>query len=286
MIRAIALAIFVSLAAAAGAQAPADALRVEMVFWESIRGSKDPADYRAYLEQYPNGRFAPLARNRLAALGHPVPPPAAPAAAAAPAVAAAKPAPKPNAPAASPGPLAAGNAWTYRVLDRKGAQRGLQQVTLAAATEDSLIEETLADGANARAEHRKGYYLSPAGNVTLFSPYLVAFGAPPAAGPLGEIEVLDMRTCNAGWTCSVSGRVVGRDRVQVPAGTFEATKIEIVQSWRAPPISYSPGEGVTRTLTVWYAPEVKRAIKFSGRGGPSRSVDTEFDIELVSYRLN
>jgi hypothetical protein len=31
-----------------------------------VRNSKDPADLRAYLEQYPNGKFAPLARNRLA----------------------------------------------------------------------------------------------------------------------------------------------------------------------------------------------------------------------------
>src|SRR5258708_2885948 len=35
-----------------------------MVFWESIAKSSDPADYRAYLETYPNGRFAALARVR------------------------------------------------------------------------------------------------------------------------------------------------------------------------------------------------------------------------------
>ena len=47
---------------------PSDA-GVETMFWESIRQSTNPADFRAYLEQYPQGRFAPLARNRLAALG-------------------------------------------------------------------------------------------------------------------------------------------------------------------------------------------------------------------------
>lgn len=286
MMRALCLAVVLLVPVAAVAQSSTDPLRVEMVFWESIRGSTDPADFRAYLEQYPNGRFAALARNRLAALGQPVPPPAAPASAppvAAPA--ATKPAPKVAAPVAT-GPLAPGNAWTYRVLGRQAAPRGMQQVTLAAASEESLIEEILAEGANARAEHRKGFYLTAVGNVTVFSPYLVAFGTPPPPGPLGDIEVLDMRTCNAGWTCSVRGRVVGRDRVQVPAGVFDATKVEIVQTWLAPPISYSPGENVSRTITVWYAPEVKRAVKFSGRGGPSRAVDTEFDLELVSYRLN
>ena len=41
----------------------------ETVFWQSISNSADPADFQAYLEEYPNGAFARLARNRVAALG-------------------------------------------------------------------------------------------------------------------------------------------------------------------------------------------------------------------------
>jgi hypothetical protein len=55
-------------AAAATPVAPgADA--IELAFWDSVRQSTSPADYRAYLEAFPNGRFAPLARARLAAAG-------------------------------------------------------------------------------------------------------------------------------------------------------------------------------------------------------------------------
>ncbi len=42
--------------------------RIELAFWESITESDDPADFNAYLERYPEGAFAPLARNRLSAL--------------------------------------------------------------------------------------------------------------------------------------------------------------------------------------------------------------------------
>ena len=42
--------------------------RYELVFWESIKDSKQAADYEAYLEVFPNGRFAPLARARAAYL--------------------------------------------------------------------------------------------------------------------------------------------------------------------------------------------------------------------------
>lgn len=37
----------------------------EMAFWESVKDSSKPEEYRAYLAQYPNGTFASLARNRI-----------------------------------------------------------------------------------------------------------------------------------------------------------------------------------------------------------------------------
>ena len=39
----------------------------EVVFWESIKNSTNPADFQAYLAQFPNGTFAELARLRVAA---------------------------------------------------------------------------------------------------------------------------------------------------------------------------------------------------------------------------
>ena len=44
------------------------ALTQETLFWESIRDSGEPADFKAYLVQWPNGTYAPLARNRLEGL--------------------------------------------------------------------------------------------------------------------------------------------------------------------------------------------------------------------------
>ena len=44
---------------------PAAEPAVEIVFWESIKESVRPADYEAYLEQYPEGSFAALAHTRL-----------------------------------------------------------------------------------------------------------------------------------------------------------------------------------------------------------------------------
>ncbi len=46
--------------------------------WQSIAGSRNAADFQAYLEAFPNGVFAPLARSRVAALSAPVTPPPMP----------------------------------------------------------------------------------------------------------------------------------------------------------------------------------------------------------------
>jgi uncharacterized caspase-like protein len=40
----------------------------EMAFWQAIQTSENPADYEAYLKQYPSGAFVTLAQNRIAAL--------------------------------------------------------------------------------------------------------------------------------------------------------------------------------------------------------------------------
>jgi outer membrane lipoprotein-sorting protein len=66
-----------ALAGAGAAGAPADPSALEVSFWESVKDSKDPGDFRAYLEKYPEGSFAALARRRSA---EPAPTAAGPAA--------------------------------------------------------------------------------------------------------------------------------------------------------------------------------------------------------------
>ena len=48
--------------------AAADSGGLEVVFWQSIQNSTNPAEFEAYLRRFPNGVFSELARVRLAAL--------------------------------------------------------------------------------------------------------------------------------------------------------------------------------------------------------------------------
>ena len=46
----------------------ADESALELSFWETIKNSTDAEDFKAYLERYPNGNFATLAKRRIAVL--------------------------------------------------------------------------------------------------------------------------------------------------------------------------------------------------------------------------
>ena len=46
---------------------------VELAFWQSVEASDDPKEYRAYLEQFPEGAFVALAEARLAGSSSPSP---------------------------------------------------------------------------------------------------------------------------------------------------------------------------------------------------------------------
>ena len=53
---------------------PAGRAGLETAFWQTIQNSDRPADFEAYLTQFPDGTFAALARIRLAALNRPATP--------------------------------------------------------------------------------------------------------------------------------------------------------------------------------------------------------------------
>jgi adenylate cyclase len=45
-----------------------DQQAVELAFWETVKDARLASDYEAYLERYPEGNFAVLARSRLDAI--------------------------------------------------------------------------------------------------------------------------------------------------------------------------------------------------------------------------
>ncbi len=136
----------------AGAPAPAAAPDREGMFWDSMRGSSNPADFEAYLQTYPSGAFAALARSRIAALRAPSPAGPAPAsttpAATAPASttpASTTPAPTRTAAATTPAPRSPprghGLARTIRVVNASGG--GIDKLLFDPSSQDGSSPDRL-----------------------------------------------------------------------------------------------------------------------------------------------
>ena len=262
----------------------------EIAFWETVRDSRNAAELQAYIDTYPNGKFVVLARARLAALGQK--PAAQPAPAqrpqAAPPVAAATPLP--------PGEmrmLRPGDSWTYRFTPfrRFGSPMKREQpftmtVTLVSAAVSRIVDQvSLESGPPATTAHEVSRELLAQG-ASIFSPYLHIQEKLPASGRLGRITIND---CVGNYVCEAKARVAGQETVTVPAGRFNATKVIIDQEWRAAAVSglATPQFNGGRTLTVWYVPEIGRAVKYSSRltVGDVPPIDPNFDLDLVSFQL-
>ncbi|HUQ26826.1 MAG TPA: hypothetical protein VM140_14265 [Burkholderiales bacterium] len=269
------IAVLCLLAAAGTPAFGADA--AEISFWESVRDSRNALELQAYLDRYPAGDFAVLAKARLAALGS----------AAAPRT---PPSPSPAAKVAAWEMPKTGDTWTYRLREPKrieGPASRTLVVTIASATGAEVIDQAAIDGAAPPlvSTHAKGGQLLGQG-VAVFSPYFPLFGALPAVGSVGRVQI-DDSACSSRHLCEAKGRIVGKETVRVPAGTFVASKIVIEQSWRATFAGSGGGAG-GRTLTVWYAPEARRAVKYSSRTivGFNPPIEPDFELELVSYKVN
>jgi hypothetical protein len=287
----------------------------EIAFWNSIQNSTRGEEYRAYLRQYPNGRFVSLAQARVAAF--------TPTPAAAPAVTAPQPAPGPStvvppvassggasaqAGASAPAPATtgaapattaavpagavvasaavsslprAGDTWRYRIKDqfRLGdlfLTATVDEVTPAGVAEtwtttsDDKLRTTL-------VPLRPGFNTLPGWLLTPpeFSPYLQASGL---LGP-GQKIADQQRKLDKG-TVALRVSIDGEEDVVVPAGRFRTQRVTL----RAP--APRGARGVTAEHVVWYAPAVKRMVRYSvsTRVGNSQQEDTLF--ELMEYRLN
>jgi carboxyl-terminal processing protease len=130
----------VAAAAPAGAPDAQRDIEVETVFWQSIERDGSAAEYQAYLNRYPKGRFSKLARQKLAAAAAPAAPAPTPAPTPEPAGPAAPPTAAKTAPAAPP-PATADDSKTCPVnsgasaSDRAAACRRLIAAGIADATE-------------------------------------------------------------------------------------------------------------------------------------------------------
>ncbi len=241
----------------------------ELAFWNSIQASGRADEYRAYLRQYPKGRFAALAQTRVATFA------AAPPATGSTvnAVAAAGPLPRP------------GDSWRYRVQDQFRLGDLYLTAKVDAVTPDGVVEtwSTTSDAQlrTTTAPLEPGFHALPSWTLTPpeFSPYLLAAGGLPRGVKLPDqdwqVEQLKV---------ALKASVEGEEELTVAAGSFHTIKLVL----RGQVNARGAGRAgkVTSEHVVWYAPAVKRMVKYtvSTRVGDTLRDATTF--ELTEFKLN
>jgi hypothetical protein len=180
---------------------------------------------------------------------------------------------------------AVGDTWTYRFVDgfrRAEVERltyriegisaeGLkEQLTLS--TRPDFSSETVVNRAPGFPV-RSGIQFAPPD----LAPYLPAFYGLEEGLPLPTVR----RSIVSDADIDMRMRVVGKESVTVPAGSFDAVKIE------------AEGRGYTlfkqiqvhSIITIWYAPEVKRFVKYTALSFEGQ-LPTELNtFELMDYRV-
>ena len=272
-----------------------DSTTVELAFWDSVKDSGAPSEYRAYLQKYPDGQFASLARDRMNTLLAQAPAPGR----------------KPS-PATSPTQVAlaqpsavvsgsastiarVGDVWSYDLLMNGRRQKDKLTITVTGVEGDRIEERVTRTGFRsfgAARTFKAGFDPSQVPQETLlpggsylfeFSPYIAAAGVP---GPGREWKDIPVEISFGGFDGSARTRTtltvqaVAEERVRVPAGEFSTVRVEaktprINQSWRT----------VGLTLTYWYSPELRRTVKMSRRLFSSYGNDGGEDtLELAGYQ--
>ncbi len=300
----------------------------ELAFWNSVQAGNRAEEYRAYLRQYPNGRFATLAQSRLAALQSAAVPPPRPAtqtAAAQPgAAASASSAPQPQAaPPSQPAPSAppqtaaappqvaspqaaappvaqalpgtstarpellprAGDTWRYRVQDQFRIGDLFVTAKVDAVTAEGVAETwtTTSDGKvrTMLAPLEPGFNALPSWNLTPpeFAPYLQALGPLRLGQKMGEQE---RRFEQA--TVLLRPSVEGEEEVVVGAGKFRAMKL--VLRGQGQSRGTAKAGTVSAEHTIWYAPEVKRPVKYSVSTRVGGALKEATTFELVEFAVH
>jgi hypothetical protein len=186
-----------------------------------------------------------------------------------------------------------GDTWTYRLDERpRDGKLTVQRsyvVKVKASSGTSLRDEvTRGSAAPVETTHSPGRYMVEQ-VVSVFSPYLVVFEDLNPGDRIWRVSEHDEDSCFGWLYCWTTGRVEGRETLELPAGSFDTIKVTIDQNiQRRSPHGGQPGSRITtRTLTIWYSPQAKRAVKVTSRvsSGVRTPFFTTYDLELVSYQL-
>ncbi len=283
-------------ASAATAAAVDSSVAVENALWDAVKNSQVPIELQAYLNRFPSGRYSALAREQLVQMQLAKTPGAVVVAnttvaapLAAPIVA--------SAPAAMARPVQASNSFGYTVGDRwryQSIDRFKQEVThnwdRHITSMDAQGNMTLNNGSVRWTAD--GVLLSTRdknGDTLQWSGYRLFPATLKAGYSEKEKYTLDWKNTDGSGTEVREGdvQVVGLEKIKVPAGEFEAWKIEHTGFVSGKNTNGGSSYTLKYRDVHWYVPALRNFVAHEyERRDRSGKIDRYTRNELTSFSLS
>lgn len=259
-------------AEASAAPAAMQDTAIELSYWESAEKRNAAADYAAYLKKYPQGQFVDLARNRLAAgAGDAQLASSAPTA----------PAIGREGPVVAPALPKEGDFWKYRGSNQNGPDAPTYRVARVSADSIELRYATNANEQITLVLNKDWNPISQLGQTGAsdirFVPFAAHYQFPLEPGKKWRATFRGECGALCSFETNSESEVRGWEKVTVPAGTFNALRIDSRDTFR-----YVFGMTAHATGSVWLVPELKRPVKFDYTFSGKRIQDYELEAYQVA----
>jgi len=190
------------------------------------------------------------------------------------------------------GPIAApavavGDNWTYQHTDVwKNAPGNLDRTEVTAVDDSGILADVKrADSGALLMQQRFSRDMNPRDHGRMhFEPGFARYAFPLEVGKEWK-STADAENPAAGkrWRVQFEGKVLGWEKIQVPAGEFDALKIAVVGYYQSEEVNRRGGNGQLNE-TVWYAPAVNNFVRLEYRDTNAQGHIHNRDLwELTAY---
>jgi hypothetical protein len=180
----------------------------------------------------------------------------------------------------------AGDTWTYRRMDYfTNRPDGLLRETVSFANEQAIqtVAKRGGDDSEIDTTYTAEWNFVSTANGAIFSPDQGLFHFPLRPGDAHEAHYSTKFPQQGAYEVRHDRRVkvVGWEELSVPAGKFRALRIESEGRFQRVDTAISG----TAKETAWYAPEVKRYVKWTFENWNFRGRIQWWGLELLEYKV-
>jgi len=172
-----------------------------------------------------------------------------------------------HAPAAAPAP-AVGDSWTYQYTDVwKGAKGNLNRIEVTAVDAAGVhVDIKRAASGALLTKQLFSAEMNPIDRGAMhFAPAFARYAFPLAPGKEWTTNATgDNPKSGKHWRYRIKGKVLNWEKITVPAGEFDALKLEVEALYHGEEPN-SPGGSGQLTETLWFAPAVNNFVKLDYR---------------------